>query len=141
MAISKVIPDSVTRPTDLRRRCVVGGNAKHYTRSLLTHGARDLIRHLPKAQRTRSGASNLDSEVNSFPVKIPIKRPLRLQVVAEAKVEGFEGEPLPGVTISVGVAEMTAKNTLETFIAVADRALYNAKEGGGNRVSEADRTS
>ncbi|MDA2926150.1 GGDEF domain-containing protein [Acidobacteria bacterium AH-259-G07] len=60
-------------------------------------------------------------------------------VVAKAEVYSSEGNPLPSVTISVGVAEMIAGDTPETFIAAADAALYDAKEEGGNRVSKADR--
>ncbi len=65
------------------------------------------------------------------------------QAVSEAKIYRFESEenPLPSVTISVGVAHLVAEDTLETIVAVARQALSNAREGGGNRVFTADRAS
>lgn len=39
-----------------------------------------------------------------------------------------------GVTVSVGVAEMRGVDTPEQLIAAADRALYEAKDNGRNRV-------
>lgn len=63
------------------------------------------------------------------------------KVVAEAQVHSSDGSALPGVTISVGVAQMAIEDTPESFIAATDTALYDAKRGGGNRVSKADRPS
>jgi diguanylate cyclase (GGDEF)-like protein len=44
------------------------------------------------------------------------------------------GEPLPHVTISIGIAQMQPGQTPEALYAVADAALYRAKDGGRNRV-------
>ena len=44
------------------------------------------------------------------------------------------GEPLPHLTISIGIARMQAGQTLEALVVVADAALYRAKDGGRNRV-------
>ena len=41
---------------------------------------------------------------------------------------------LPGVTVSIGLAQMEAKDGLETLIARADTALYKAKQQGRNRL-------
>lgn len=41
---------------------------------------------------------------------------------------------LPGVTISIGLAQMQAKDSLESLIARADAALYKAKQQGRNRL-------
>lgn len=42
--------------------------------------------------------------------------------------------PLPGVTISVGVAAMQQDQTLDSLVNLADQALYQAKAQGRNRV-------
>jgi diguanylate cyclase (GGDEF)-like protein len=41
---------------------------------------------------------------------------------------------LPGVTLSIGIAQMQARDTLLTLIARADKALYQAKQDGRNRL-------
>lgn len=41
---------------------------------------------------------------------------------------------LPGVTISIGMAQMQERDGLETLIARADAALYKAKQQGRNRL-------
>ncbi|MDA2925607.1 GGDEF domain-containing protein [Acidobacteria bacterium AH-259-L09] len=61
--------------------------------------------------------------------------------VAETKVYSLDRSPLPPVTISVGVAQMTAEDTPEAFVGAANQALGDAKESGGNRVFKADRPS
>ncbi len=53
----------------------------------------------------------------------------------------FELTEVSSVTISVGVAQLIAEDTLETFVAEARQALSDAREGGGNRVFKADRLS
>lgn len=57
------------------------------------------------------------------------------QRIAESRVE-YPGGGL-GVTISLGVAEVTDGDSLETILKRADEALYRAKESGRNRVEQA----
>ncbi|KTG16176.1 MULTISPECIES: PAS domain S-box protein [unclassified Guyparkeria] len=60
--------------------------------------------------------------------------------LAERIREAIGNEPFPEpgqVTISVGVAEMRDGLTIKGLEAVADRALYQAKNGGRNRVQVA----
>lgn len=44
------------------------------------------------------------------------------------------GDTLPSVTISLGLSEVSAEDTLERLIARADAALYRAKQSGRNRI-------
>lgn len=55
--------------------------------------------------------------------------------VRQADICSESGEPLPSVTISIGVAEMGPNETPYTLIEKADRALYRAKEGGRDQIS------
>lgn len=45
-----------------------------------------------------------------------------------------QGEPLPHLTVSIGIARLGAEQTLDAMVATADAALYRAKDGGRNRV-------
>jgi diguanylate cyclase len=57
------------------------------------------------------------------------------QAVAELTlVRRSTKERLPGVTISVGAAEVRQEDSCETLLERADQALYLAKKGGRNRV-------
>jgi diguanylate cyclase (GGDEF)-like protein len=42
---------------------------------------------------------------------------------------------LPGVTVSIGMAEMQPPDSLQGLIARADNALYQAKQDGRNRLN------
>ena len=44
------------------------------------------------------------------------------------------GEPLPGITVSIGVAQFQGGETMSDLIERCDRALYRAKRTGRNRV-------
>lgn len=63
----------------------------------------------------------------------------RLRIaVSEAAMTGCNGEPLPFVTISVGVTEAEPGQDPSSVIAAADGALYRAKEAGRNRICRSD---
>ncbi|PYQ09120.1 MAG: hypothetical protein DMF83_04555 [Acidobacteria bacterium] len=58
--------------------------------------------------------------------------------LAEELRASIAGAPLLGgrpVTVSIGVAELRADDTRESWIKRADEAMYKAKEGGRNRVA------
>jgi len=42
------------------------------------------------------------------------------------------------LTLSIGLAEFTSSVSLESFINSADKAMYEAKKAGGNRIAVAD---
>lgn len=61
----------------------------------------------------------------------------RLRIaVGETPIQLSTGEPLPSLTISLGIAQMQAGQSPEQLIGAADAALYRAKRAGRNRVSE-----
>lgn len=47
-----------------------------------------------------------------------------------------DGTELPSITISLGVTQLASGQAAETLISRADAALYRAKNGGRNRVSD-----
>ena len=58
----------------------------------------------------------------------------KLRALIEGTTFEFEGETIP-VTVSIGVANLSNEiRSVSSFIQEADRALYQAKEGGRNRV-------
>ncbi|WP_126456756.1 GGDEF domain-containing protein [Sulfuriflexus mobilis] len=46
-----------------------------------------------------------------------------------------DGKPLPPITVSMGLAELKARQTMDTLIEAADVALYRAKHAGRDRVA------
>ncbi len=58
---------------------------------------------------------------------------------SKAKIYLSDRRPLPPVTISGGLAQLTAGDTPLSFIAAAKWALHQAKREGGNRLSKVDR--
>lgn len=57
-------------------------------------------------------------------------------ILAEKIRQAVEARPVPGVglvTLSLGVAQQLAEETLEAFLGRADAAMYRAKERGRNR--------
>lgn len=56
----------------------------------------------------------------------------KIRLLAEQHTYVFDNQPLQ-VTVSLGLAELRAADTLESLIARADLALYSAKQGGRNR--------
>jgi diguanylate cyclase (GGDEF)-like protein len=56
---------------------------------------------------------------------------------AHAEIRTREGNPLPAVTVSIGVACFVEGMAPESLLAAADAALYDAKREGRNRVATA----
>jgi len=60
---------------------------------------------------------------------------LRATVGASEIVKRSSGEHLGRVTVSIGVAELTAEGTPQALVAAADASLYRAKHEGRNRIA------
>ena len=60
---------------------------------------------------------------------------------SKAKIYRSDRRPLPPVTISGGLAQLTSGDTPLTFIAATEWALHQAKREGCNRLSKVDRPS
>ena len=56
--------------------------------------------------------------------------------VSDTRIIQTNGRELPGVTISIGVAEMEDSDSPESLIERADKALYRAKENGRDCVAD-----
>jgi diguanylate cyclase (GGDEF)-like protein len=56
------------------------------------------------------------------------------KTVRETPLSHLDGRPLPPITVSIGLAEMTPRCSAEALIARADEALYRAKQKGRDSV-------
>jgi len=64
-----------------------------------------------------------------------------LKILAETSMPEEDGEELPNITVSIGVASLQDGERWESLIKRADDALYKAKKNGRNRVEMAERGS
>jgi len=77
-----------------------------------------------------------------FVIIFPDTKQVDALMVAERVREAVQARPLvapgnrelPNVTISIGVAELEAEQTVPSLMKVADSAMYRAKHGGRNQV-------
>jgi diguanylate cyclase (GGDEF)-like protein len=58
-----------------------------------------------------------------------------VRAVAEHPIQGLDGEVLPSITISLGLATATPDMDSASLIAATDAALYRAKSEGRNRIA------
>ncbi|MBT8768169.1 GGDEF domain-containing protein [Metapseudomonas boanensis] len=110
-----------------------GHLAGDYALCLVAHTLRSQLR--PKDSMTRFGGEE-------FVILLPElgendARPIgeRLRVSLE-QITSFYSPlgVLPGVTVSIGLAQMRQRDSLQGLIARADSALYQAKQNGRNRL-------
>jgi len=56
------------------------------------------------------------------------------EAVSREALVTLDGTELPSVTISMGVSELVARQTVPGLLKKADAAMYRAKQAGRNRV-------
>lgn len=95
-------------------------------------------RHLRANDRlARFGGEELVALLPGAPLAeaLAVADRVRAAVAAEA-ITGHDGEPLPSVTVSIGVAPWQRGDTAQRLLDRGDAALYRAKALGRNRVSD-----
>ena len=113
------------------------------------HKAGDLVLQMvAQNMRKRLRPSDMVARYGGeeFLILLPHTAASEAQVVAErlrkgvetCKVDAEQGQELPPVTISVGVAPWRSGDSLELMVEAADKALYRAKANGRNRVELRD---
>jgi diguanylate cyclase (GGDEF)-like protein/PAS domain S-box-containing protein len=109
------------------------------------HGAGDVVlRRVAEAMRTRVRNTDIVARLagDEFAVLLPNAAPNEAEAVAEALIARLAGEEVAGwgVSISVGVAPFAGPEvgSSEDVMAVADEAMYRAKQRGGAVAEVAD---
>ena len=110
-----------------------GHLAGDYALCLVAHTLRNLLR--PKDSMVRYGGEE-------FVILLPELDSDEARTIGERLRQSLEQVSsfyspvgiLPGVTVSIGMAQMQDKDGLESLIARADAALYKAKQQGRNRL-------
>ncbi|MFT5781985.1 MAG: diguanylate cyclase (GGDEF)-like protein [Pseudomonas sp.] len=108
-----------------------GHLAGDYALSLVAHTLRNQLR--PKDSMTRYGGEE-------FVILLPEMGSDEGRSIGQRLRESLQNIPyfyspvgaLPGVTVSIGMAQMHPRDSLENLIARADSALYQAKQQGRN---------
>ncbi len=89
----------------------------------------------PEDMVTRYGGEELFALLPGLEIDEAMSISERLrQAVSETEITQVDGDKLPSVTISIGVAQMKQNQTTEGLISAADKALYKAKDAGRNKV-------
>ncbi|MDH4611398.1 GGDEF domain-containing protein [Pseudomonas sp. BN102] len=111
-----------------------GHLAGDYALCLVAHTLRNQLR--PKDSMARYGGEE-------FVILLPEMNCREARAIGERLRSSLEQIPsfysplgvLPGVTVSIGLAEMCKPDSLQGLIARADSALYQAKQDGRNRLN------
>ena len=100
--------------------------------------ARSLSKHLrPEDTITRYGGEEFLAVLPGSDLQEATHVAERLRIaVEETELFAVEGESVPPLTVSLGIAQMQADDHQDSLIGAADKALYRAKRGGRNRVSD-----
>lgn len=109
---------------------IIGDNVIKYVASLMKKHAR------PEHYVARYGGEELAIIMpnTSKSQAIEIAENIRLEMEKSRLKRKTDNAPLGSITISIGIAELQADDDHESFISRADKALYQAKETGRNKV-------
>lgn len=109
---------------------LIGDKVIRYVATLLTNHFKG------KDTVARFGGDEFGVILPNTPSDVARKLAEQLRIMMEQSrlKRSDNGEPLGSITLSIGVASLRSRDTPESFLARADRALYAAKEAGRNRV-------
>ena len=95
-----------------------------------------IIQYLrPEDLVTRYGGEELFALLPGLDIDATVAVAERLrEAIKQTAINSKDNEPLPGVTISIGVAEMNKHDDPDSLIEAADKAMYKAKHAGRNTV-------
>lgn len=95
-----------------------------------------IIQYLrPEDLVTRYGGEELFALLPGLDIKATIAVAERLRkAIRQTKITNKDDQPLPGVTISIGVAEMKESDNPHKLIEAADKAMYKAKHSVRDKV-------
>lgn len=110
-----------------------GHLAGDYALSLVAHTLRNQLR--PKDSLTRYGGEEFVILLPEISIEEARSIGERLRQSLE-RISSFYSPIgiLPGVTISIGLAQMQPSDSLQALLSRADEALYQAKQAGRNRI-------
>lgn len=125
--VLKMVAAQMMRVTGGGRAFRYGG--EEFTVLFPRKDAEDAVAHLDKLRKSIAGAS--------FKLRAQ-DRPKEKPVAAKGKAprKKASAKDTVSVTISIGVAERTEKQPPQDALKCADQALYRAKDGGRNQVSQ-----
>lgn len=95
-----------------------------------------IIQYLrPEDLVTRYGGEELFALLPGMDIKSTVTVAERLrEAIKQTSITDKDDQPLPSVTISIGVAEMTIHDDPHQLIEDADKAMYKAKHSGRDKV-------
>ena len=98
--------------------------------------SKTIMQHLrPEDLVTRYGGEELFALLPGLDIDATITVAERLRdAIKQTNIINKDNEPLPGITISIGVAEMNDYKDPHLLIEAADKAMYKAKHTGRDKV-------
>lgn len=107
-----------------------GDSALRFVASVLQHSVRDY----DLVARYGGEEFSIIMPKSELSIGVAISNRIRETLSAKELIKRSTGECLGRVTVSIGVAQLRENDTLETLVERADRALYEAKRTGRDRV-------